>query len=133
MQTRIDGRYPPVVERAPPLLPRHTKMPIPSKPIAARFLTWLAVPMLLAACAQIPRSSVAESQFGSLSCVELPREIQAAQTTRAAAEQAKRDSWHAVLPFVVAARYADASAASTEAQRRIELLTAQSSQRGCAG
>ncbi len=106
-------------------------MSIPSHPTAPRIVSLLAVSTLLVACAQIPRSNVAESQFVSLSCAELAREAEAAQTTKAAAEQAKSDSWHAVLPFIVAARYADARSTSAEAQRRIDLLSAQSAQRGC--
>jgi len=106
-------------------------MSIPSHPTAPLILSLLAVSTLLMACAQIPRSTVAESQFATLSCAELAREAESAQSTKAAAEQARSDSWHAVLPFIVAARYADARSASAEAQRRIELLGAQSAQRGC--
>ncbi|MCR5868667.1 MAG: hypothetical protein ACK4PH_07185 [Aquincola tertiaricarbonis] len=107
-------------------------MQFPSKTLALRIATLLTGPTLVMACAQIPRSSVAEAQFPALSCEELAREVAAAQATRAAAEQAKSESWHAVLPFVVAARYADAGAASSEAQRRIGLLSAQAAQRPCA-
>lgn len=107
-------------------------MPIPFNTIVLRITILLAGPTLVMACAQIPRSSVAEAQFTSLSCPELAREVAAAQATRAAAEQAKSESWHAVLPFVVAVRYADAGATSSEAQRRIGLLTAQAAQRPCA-
>lgn len=86
---------------------------------------------MLTNCASIPRSAVPESQFSTLSCAELSKEQQAAQETKSVAEQAKSDSWHAVLPFVVAARYADASSATTEAQKRLDLLAEQSKRRGC--
>lgn len=107
-------------------------MPLIAMKKTARFVALLAGPALLANCAQIPRSTLAESQFSALSCAELAREVQVTENTRAVAEQAKSDSWHAILPFVVAARYADASSATTEAQRRLELLAAQSKQRSCA-
>lgn len=88
--------------------------------------------VLVTACAQIPRSTVAESQFGTLSCAELAQQTQQGHTTKVAADQAKSDSWHAVLPFIVVARYGQASAAATEAERRMNLLTEQSLRQGCA-
>jgi hypothetical protein len=104
-----------------------------SKLLASRFAPLLVLATLLGACAQIPRSTVSESQFAALSCPEIATEMAVARATHITAEQAKSDSWHAVLPFVVAARYVDAGSASTEAQRRIDLLKAQAAQRGCAG
>lgn len=96
-----------------------------------RFAALLMGPALVTSCAQIPRSTVAEAQFPSLTCTELAQEIKAAEATRSAADEARGDAWHAVLPFVVAARYADARSAGSEAQRRLDLLSAQSTQRGC--
>ena len=92
----------------------------------------LLMPTLLTACAQIPASTVAESQFGTLSCAELVQQTEQARATMAAADQAKGDSWHAVLPFIVAARYGQASSASSEAERRLALLAEQSARLGCA-
>ena len=86
---------------------------------------------LVAACTQIPKSAVAEAQFTSLNCAELAQQAEAARATKTTAEQAKGEAWHAVLPFVVAARYADASSASGEADRRLALLAEQSTRRGC--
>lgn len=102
-----------------------------SKTNTLRIATLLAGPTLVMACAQIPKSSVPEARFAALSCTELAQEVAAAQATRVAAEQARSESWHAVLPFVVAARYADAGATASEAQRRIALLSAQAAQRPC--
>lgn len=92
----------------------------------------LLVPALLSACAQIPTSTVAESQFGALSCAELIQQTEEAKATVAAADQAKSDSWNAVLPFIVAARYGQASSASSEAGRRLTLLAEQSARLECA-
>lgn len=86
---------------------------------------------LVAACTQIPKSDVPEARFDSLGCAELAQQSAAARATKATAEQAKGDAWQAVLPFVVAARYADASSASGEADRRLALLAEQSARRGC--
>jgi hypothetical protein len=92
----------------------------------------LLMPTLLTACAQIPASTVSESQFDALSCAELIHQTEEAKATIVAADQAKGDSWHAVLPFIVAARYGQASSAATEAERRLTLLSEQSARRGCA-
>lgn len=95
-------------------------------------LAALALPALLAACAQIPASTVSEAQFGSLSCAQLAQQVDEAKATVAAAEQAKGDSWQAILPFIVAARYGQASSAAGEAERRLALLSEQSTRAGCA-
>ena len=98
----------------------------------ARFAALMLSPGLLAACAQIPKSTVAEAQFATLSCAELAQQTEEAKTTKAVADQAKSDSWHAVVPFVVAARYGSASSASNEAERRTTLLAEHSARLGCA-
>jgi 2-oxo-4-hydroxy-4-carboxy--5-ureidoimidazoline (OHCU) decarboxylase len=95
-------------------------------------LAVLLAPALLAACAQIPASTVTESEFGTLTCAQLAEQIEAAKATMAAADQAKGNSWHAVLPFIVAARYGQASSAASEAERRLTLLAEQSARLGCA-
>lgn len=91
----------------------------------------LVLPVLLAACAQIPTSAVAESQFATLSCAELSQHTAQAKATVAAADQAKSDSWYAVLPFIVATRYGQASSASSEAEHRLTSLAAHSARLGC--
>ncbi len=96
-----------------------------------RLSALLLGPVLLVNCAQIPRSAVPESSFATLSCADLTREQLSAQETKSVAEHARGDSWRAILPFVVAARYANASSAEDEARRRLDLLAAQSRQRGC--
>ena len=101
-------------------------------PSLAHRLTLAAAALLtLGGCAQIPRSEVADSRFPALNCVELAHQADTARATLAAANQAKAEAWHAVLPFVVAARYADASAAANDAQRRLDLLALHSRQRSC--
>ena len=102
-----------------------------AKKLPARRAALLAFPILITACAEIPRSTTTESQFETLSCAELVQQIEAADTTKVAADQAKSDSWHAVVPFVVAARYANANSAFNDAERRQKLLTARYTQLRC--
>ena len=109
---------------------RSTAAAFAAAPTSARLAVLLA-PLFLAACAQIPASTVAESQFGSLSCAQLAEQTAEAKETMAAADQAKSNSWQAVLPFVVAARYGQASSAASEAERRLTLLAEQSDQLNC--
>lgn len=99
-------------------------------PARARLVA-LLIPALLAACAQIPASTMSEAQFDSLSCAQLVQQTEEAKATIAAADLAKGESWQAVLPFIVAARYGQASSAATEAERRLTLLAAQSTRLGC--
>ena len=99
-------------------------------PARAR-LTALLIPALLAACAQIPASTMSEAQFDTLNCAQLVQQTEEAKATIAAADLAKGESWQAVLPFIVAARYGQASSAATEAERRLTLLAAQSKRLGC--
>lgn len=95
-------------------------------PIAA-----FALSALLASCAEIPKSRVAKSQFGTMSCEELAQQAKEANATKAVADRAKNDSWHAILPFVVAARYQHAASASNEAEKRLTLLSEQSTRLSC--
>ncbi|MCA1929577.1 hypothetical protein [Rheinheimera sp.] len=100
--------------------------------VAMRLVGLLVASTLLLACAQIPESAVEESQFGALSCAELAQQTEEAKQTKDVAEQAKSDSWHVIMPVIVAARYGQAASASSEADRRIGLLAEQQTQRGCA-
>lgn len=100
--------------------------------LAMRLVGLLMASTLLFACAQIPESTVDESQFGALSCAELVQQTEEAKQTKDVAEQAKSDSWHVIMPVIVAARYGQAASASSEADRRIGLLAEQQTQRGCA-
>ncbi|MBA1273368.1 hypothetical protein [Stutzerimonas azotifigens] len=101
-----------------------TKLPV-------RFSALLVVPVLLTACAQAPKSTVDEPQFGTLSCAELAQQAEEGSASKAVADQAKSDSWRAVVPFIVAARYGQAAFASSEAEKRLALLTQQSTRLGC--
>lgn len=82
-------------------------------------------------CAQIPKSPVAESEFHALSCEQIARQAEAAAVTKAVADQAKSNSWHAILPMVVVVRYAHAGSAANEAERRQALLSGHSARLGC--
>ncbi|MCS3847999.1 hypothetical protein GGR70_003032 [Xanthomonas campestris] len=99
----------------------------------ARASAMLLITVLLTACAQIPKSTVAESQFATLSCDALAQQTEEATKTKAIADEARSDSWHAVVPVIVAVRYRQAAAASTDAQKRLTLLAEQANRRGCAG
>lgn len=101
-------------------------------PMARRIpLAAFGLSVLSASCAEIPKSTVAESRFEALSCDELAQQAKEADATKTIADQAKSDSWHAILPFVVAARYQHAASASSEAEKRLNLLSEQSTRLGC--
>lgn len=123
MEERMKQSGPTLAKLAPPA---GMKMKSP-----ARTSALLMFPVLLTACTQIPKSTVAESQFGTLSCAELAQLANEGKATKVVADQAKSDSWHAVLPFVVAARYGHAASASSEAERRLTLLAEHSTRLGC--
>jgi hypothetical protein len=69
--------------------------------------------------------------LAALSCVELAAEIGAAREARRSAESDKSGSWRFVVPLFIAARYIHASSAMADAQRRQDLLEAQSLLRQC--
>ena len=87
--------------------------------------------MLLSACAQAPKNTVAEAQLETLSCAELALQVEDGRVWKVAADQAKSDSWHAVVPFIVAARYGRAAFSSNEAQKHLASLGEQSTRLGC--
>ena len=99
--------------------------------LPAYLSAWLVLPVLLGACAQAPKSTVAEAQFETLSCAELAVQAEDGRVWKAAADQAKSDSWHAVVPFIVAARYGRAAFSSNAAQKHLTSLGEQSIRRGC--
>lgn len=99
---------------------------------ALRLAGLLMFSVFFAACAQIPESTVDESRFGALNCTELAQQTEEEKQTKDIAEQAKSDSWHVIMPVIVAARYGQAASASSEADRRMSLLAEQQTQRGCA-
>lgn len=88
---------------------------------------------VLGGCASIPRSDVPQAQFGQLSCSQLAGEIAQTEETKRVAAGVKSDSWKAVVPFVVVARYADAAATASDADQRIANLRKLQLQKGCAG
>lgn len=106
--------------------PVGAKMTLP-----VRLSAWLVFPALLGACAQAPKSTVVEAQFAALSCAELAVQTEDGRVWKAAADQAKSDSWHAVVPFIVAARYGRAAFSSNEAQKHLTSLGEQSTRLGC--
>lgn len=118
-----------------PSAPTLTKLALTARlktKVSVRLLVLLMLPSLLAACAQIPKSTVSEAQFKTLSCTELAQQTEQGKATKVVADQAKSDSWHAVMPIIVAARYNQAASASREAERRLTLLSEQSARLDCA-
>lgn len=95
------------------------------------FLLALVPVLLLSACTSIPMSTTPESRFSQMSCRELDAEAAMAGETRRVATQARSDSWHVVLPILVAARYVNANSALSQAEgRELKLAEAQTRQ-GC--
>jgi hypothetical protein len=91
-----------------------------------RFTVVLAMTILLAACAEIPHSEGPASQAEALA-----QQMDRAKKSKTIAQQAKSESWQAVLPLIVAIRYQQASSASSAADERIALIEKQSAQRSC--
>lgn len=91
----------------------------------------LAAPVLLTACAHIPESTLAEAEFGTLSCAQVAEQKEQANATKALADHAKGEAWHVVVPLIVAARYGHAASAASDAERRLALLSEQASRLGC--
>lgn len=99
---------------------------------STRLVAALVAPVFLGACAHIPESTVAETEFGTLSCAQLAEQTEQASATKALADQAKSDAWQVVVPFIVAARYGHAASAASDAERRLALLSEQASRLDCA-
>ena len=77
----------------------------------------LAVVALLTGCAGAPRAQApAEAISG---CSELQTEIAAAEEAKRAAMEKQQHAWKAIVPFAVAARYADAKSAAADADQRV--------------
>ncbi|MCR6477357.1 hypothetical protein NU688_14445 [Variovorax sp. ZS18.2.2] len=94
------------------------------------FLALIAV-LLVSACTSIPMSATPESRFSQMTCRELDAETAMAGESRRVATQARSDSWHVVLPILVAARYVNANSALSQAEERELKLAEVQTRQGC--
>lgn len=92
----------------------------------------LMSPLLLTACADLPRNTTTTALPETPPCETLIRQASQARVARADAERARGDAWHAVLPLLVVIRYGKASADLNTADARIAALDQQSSDAHCA-
>lgn len=81
----------------------------------------------LAACAQTPTAAPAAGN----DCGAIAQAVEQEQARRDSAELQLQDAWKAVVPFVVAARYASARSAGDEAEARLQSLQERSRTQGC--
>jgi hypothetical protein len=85
----------------------------------------------LFSCAQIPEYSVDEEKLLNLTCSDLATQEKETIQMKEIASKAKNDSWQAILPFIVAARYGQASSSYSEAERRLILIQEIQINNGC--
>lgn len=105
-------------------------MPLRST-LAGATLASLAV---LQGCTTTPPSQQAPSaRLAGLACADLQSELTRAQAGQQAAEAAVADAWHVVVPFWVAARYASARSALSEARGQSRQVQAELQRRACDG
>ena len=83
----------------------------------------------LAACAQTPPAAPAAAD----DCRAIAQSIEQERSRRDRAEAQRQGAWKAVVPFVVAARYAGAKSAGDEAGARLQALEDQARAQGCDG
>jgi hypothetical protein len=100
------------------------KLPSPT-PLA------LVTAVLLVGCAgAAPRASPAGPDSPS-DCRALGSEIERLATAQDEAKQAQADAWKLIVPFAVAARYANARSTAAEAERTRQDLESQAARLGC--
>lgn len=80
----------------------------------------------LAACAQTPPAAPAADD-----CHAIASAVEQEQARHDSAEAQRQGAWKAVVPFVVAARYADAKSDLKDADARLQALQAQAREQGC--
>jgi hypothetical protein len=96
-------------------------------------LCWpLAIGALVAGCANPPAAPRVHAATSAPACEQLAAEIARAEQARSESAQKQQDAWKAVVPFVVAARYASGRSALAEAEQRLGELRAEFGRQGCA-
>lgn len=99
--------------------------------------TPLALATLMTACAGAPTSPSAtpttapNTAIAPLDCSALRAEIQRTEAIRSEALQKEHDAWKAVVPFVVAARYANGKSTVGEADQTLAALRGEHDRRDC--
>ena len=86
---------------------------------------------LIGACASIPESTIAVDKYDQLTCPQLAQEVIKAQQTATYASQVKSESWKVVVPFAIAARYADGAEAGRDAQLRLTTAKQMQTSKSC--
>lgn len=65
-------------------------------------------------------------------CGQIKAEMLGLEQARKAALEKEQNAWKAIVPFVVAARYASGKSEAEKTGRRLEELRAESNRQGCA-
>ncbi len=99
-----------------------------------RLFLALAVALLAAACAAPPQQAAkADAQASSTDCAATAAALAQVHEAQRHAEAERQGAWKAVVPFVVAARYANASSAESQARERATALEGRLQSQGCEG
>lgn len=104
-------------------------MPLRSTFTGATLVTLAA----LQGCTTPPSGDRPQAGLAGLACADLQAELAKAQAGEKAAEAAVADAWHVVVPFWVAARYASARSALSEAQGQSGQVQAELQRQACPG
>lgn len=92
----------------------------------------LGLVLALAGCASAPSPAALESSVADgPDCRQLASAIARTESARRAAVDKQADAWKAVVPFAVAARYANGKADAAEAGMRLDHLRTAAAQQGC--
>ena len=92
--------------------------------------TIAALALAAAGCASTP--GAARPQASAPSCDAIRAETARVADEKRAALAKEQGAWTAVIPVAVAARYATAKAAASDAEQRLADLRRQSAAQGCA-
>lgn len=91
----------------------------------------LAVAALASGCATSPTRPSPATTTTAPDCRQLRAEIARTEEARRAALEKEQGAWKAVIPFVVAARYASGKSDAEQADQRLATLNAEFSRQGC--
>jgi hypothetical protein len=91
----------------------------------------VALTTLAAGCASAPAAAHTPSSATARDCRQLGAQISSTEQARRAALEQEKNAWKAVVPFAVAARYANGRAAVEKADRQLEKLRAEFHLKGC--
>ncbi len=97
-------------------------------PILSSLLT---ITVLATGCASTPTAATKQSSITAPNCSQLSAEIAKTEETRRTVLEKQKDAWKTIVPFVVAARYANSKSAVAQADKKLAKLHAEFSARGC--